>query len=195
MTGKFASSSTRERLLEAAERLLEAHGTHGTGIQQIRTEAGVSHGSLYHAFPGGKDELVAASIERSGIRMAQNLDVLFDTSPLPDACEAIFLATAVRLEEQQFERGCGVGTPASDGHNIESIRVVAARAFELAGDRISGAARRAGMANELASTLAVNIMSLYQGAVLVAATQQSRQPLDAAAQVARSLAEQSLAVI
>lgn len=191
---KFASFSTRERLLEAAERLLAAAGTHGTGIQQVRTEAGVSHGSLYHAFPGGKEELVTASIERSGVRMVQNLDVLFETRPLPEACEAAFIATAARLEDQHFERGCELGTPASDGHNIEAVRVVAARAFELLVDRITSAGRLAGMTDEVASALAVNIVSLYQGAILVAVTQRSREPMDAAARLARRIAEQSLPV-
>ena len=38
----------------------------GTGVKQIVAEAGAPFGSLYHFFPGGKEELGAETIRRSG---------------------------------------------------------------------------------------------------------------------------------
>ena len=38
----------------------------GTGVKQILAEAGAPFGSLYHFFPGGKSELGAETVRRSG---------------------------------------------------------------------------------------------------------------------------------
>ena len=47
-------------------RLFQRQGFTGTGIKQILTEADAPFSSLYHFFPGGKDELGAESIRLVG---------------------------------------------------------------------------------------------------------------------------------
>jgi AcrR family transcriptional regulator len=44
-------ATTRERLLEAAATVFLAHGFTAASMDQVRQEAGVSNGSLYHHFP------------------------------------------------------------------------------------------------------------------------------------------------
>jgi AcrR family transcriptional regulator len=51
---------TKERLLKAGAQLFGRQGLAGTGIKQILAEAGAPFSSLYHHFPGGKEELAAA---------------------------------------------------------------------------------------------------------------------------------------
>ncbi|MGE0044440.1 MAG: TetR/AcrR family transcriptional regulator [Hyphomonadaceae bacterium] len=53
---------TRERLIEAAKALFQARGYHGVGLAEILAAADAPKGSLYHHFPGGKDELAAAAV-------------------------------------------------------------------------------------------------------------------------------------
>lgn len=53
---------TRERLIRAAVDLFEAHGYHGTGVNDILAAAKAPKGSLYHHFPGGKEELAIAGL-------------------------------------------------------------------------------------------------------------------------------------
>ena len=59
-------NDTRDRLVQASAALLQRQGLTGTGIKQILAEAGAPFSSLYHHFPGGKDELAAAAIRRVG---------------------------------------------------------------------------------------------------------------------------------
>lgn len=50
----------RQALLDAALARFARDGVASTSLDAIRRDAGVSVGSLYHAFPGGKVELTAA---------------------------------------------------------------------------------------------------------------------------------------
>ena len=51
--------------------LLERQGYYGTGLNQIVQQSGAPKGSLYHYFPGGKEELAAAAITDQGKRIAE----------------------------------------------------------------------------------------------------------------------------
>ncbi|MFD6751779.1 TetR/AcrR family transcriptional regulator, partial [Streptomyces anthocyanicus] len=57
------ASTTRDRLLDAAAGLFYREGV-GIGVEALCREAGVSKRSMYQLF-GSKDEVLAASLERS----------------------------------------------------------------------------------------------------------------------------------
>ena len=48
---------TKQRILYAAAELFRRRGYSGTGLKQISEESRAPFGSLYHHFPGGKEEL------------------------------------------------------------------------------------------------------------------------------------------
>lgn len=54
------STSRREDLIEAAERLFRTRGFHASGIDAVLTEAGVSRMTLYNHFRSKEDLIVAA---------------------------------------------------------------------------------------------------------------------------------------
>jgi TetR/AcrR family transcriptional regulator, lmrAB and yxaGH operons repressor len=53
---------TRERLVRAGVELFQAKGYHGVGINEILEAAAAPKGSFYHHFPGGKEQLAAATL-------------------------------------------------------------------------------------------------------------------------------------
>ncbi len=53
-------AATRERIVEAAAELVLARGVGGTSLDDIRAGTATSKSQLFHYFPGGKSELVAA---------------------------------------------------------------------------------------------------------------------------------------
>ena len=59
-------AGTKERLLDSSAELLRRQGYAGTGIKQILAGAQAPFGSLYHFFPGGKEQLGAETIRTSG---------------------------------------------------------------------------------------------------------------------------------
>ena len=82
-------AATRDRIVEASAELFRKQGYAATGIKQIVTEAQAPFGSLYHFFPGGKEQLGAESIRVSGALYELLIPAVFD--PAPD------LVTGVRL--------------------------------------------------------------------------------------------------
>src|SRR5262245_441557 len=54
---------TREKILESARRLFNRNGYSGVSIDEIMTEAGLTHGGFYRHF-SGKDELYAAAVRQ-----------------------------------------------------------------------------------------------------------------------------------
>jgi TetR/AcrR family transcriptional regulator, transcriptional repressor for nem operon len=54
---------TREKILESARRLFNRDGYSGVSIDEIMTEAGLTHGGFYRHF-SGKDELYAAAVRQ-----------------------------------------------------------------------------------------------------------------------------------
>src|SRR5499427_6592698 len=54
---------TREKILESARRLFNRKGYAGVSIEEIMTDAGLTHGGFYRHFHG-KDELYAAAVRQ-----------------------------------------------------------------------------------------------------------------------------------
>jgi AcrR family transcriptional regulator len=55
---------TRGDLLDAARTVFERHGFHRASLDEIAEEAGYTKGAVYSHFPGGKDELFLAVLDR-----------------------------------------------------------------------------------------------------------------------------------
>jgi AcrR family transcriptional regulator len=53
-------TATRARIIEATADLLLAHGTAATSLDDIRAKTRVSKSQLFHYFPAGKTDLIAA---------------------------------------------------------------------------------------------------------------------------------------
>ncbi len=72
-------TDTRQRLVTAGADLFRHQGYAGTGVKQIVTAAQAPFGSMYHHFPGGKED----SAPRHPLRRALRLlaEVVLDPAP------------------------------------------------------------------------------------------------------------------
>ena len=59
-------AGTRERIVDSSAELFRRQGYTGTGVKQIVAAASAPFGSLYHFFPGGKEQLGEEVIRWSG---------------------------------------------------------------------------------------------------------------------------------
>jgi AcrR family transcriptional regulator len=78
----MSGADTAELIRRAAVRLFLVQGYAGLSMQQVRREAGVSNGSLYHQFPS--KAILVGSLMSDGMRQCQEL--IIDT--LDDAATA-----------------------------------------------------------------------------------------------------------
>ena len=57
------TSDARNRMIAGAARLLARRGLQATSFSTVLAATGAPRGSIYHHFPGGKDELVVAALD------------------------------------------------------------------------------------------------------------------------------------
>jgi len=173
----MASTETHDRLLDATEMLLARHGYQGTGVNAVLAASGVRNGSLYHHFPAGKDELVVASITRTGEQTAALIAETMKRGP-ESATRAIFNHLASRLEDDEFDAGCRIATPLADAAgDVDSVRAAAAGAFAQWTDAIADGLVEHGWARKPARATAEAVICLFEGAILLGLAQRSRHAL------------------
>jgi TetR/AcrR family transcriptional repressor of lmrAB and yxaGH operons len=187
-TGDAApAKTTRDRLLDATEELVARHGYEGTGVNTVLAASGVGNGSLYHHFPGGKDELVAASIERTGSVSRDAIAASLEDGP-EAAVRAMFEFTSARLRRDRYEAGCRIATPLADSSpDAEVVRLAAVAAFDSWTDVIADRLVADGWRRASARATSEVLVALLQGALLLARGQQTTRPLDEARDAALDL--------
>lgn len=62
---------SKEEVLDRLVQAFRRHGKEGTSISMLESATGLKRNSLYHLFPGGKDEMAAAVIEHATALMLQ----------------------------------------------------------------------------------------------------------------------------
>ena len=125
-------ATTRERMLETTGRLLQQQGYAATGLNQVVAESRAPKGSLYFHFPGGKEQLAAEALERSGSSWAGSLDdVLGSARTTAGAMKRWVRMLAAQLEASDYAAGCPVATVALEAApRSDAISVAAVAAIE-----------------------------------------------------------------
>src|SRR5215470_9801959 len=90
---------TRVRLVESAAELFSRQGYGATGIKAVLAAAAAPYGSLYHFFPGGKQELGAAALAHGGAQYKALLESVYPPGEdVVEATSASFRQAADLLE-------------------------------------------------------------------------------------------------
>lgn len=186
------AAGTRERIRDTTGELFRRQGYTGTGVKQIVEAAGAPFGSLYHHFPGGKEQLGEEVIRWSGGLYGQLFATIAAEAGEPVAAVSAFFAGAGQtLVETGFADACPIATVALEvASTNERMRLATADVFGTWVD--GGAAYFAafGIAPPRARELALAMISALEGAFVLARAARSTEPLDAAgAMVAAAVAE------
>ena len=178
--------STRDRIIDASAALFRRQGYSATGVKQIVTAAQAPFGSVYHFFPGGKEQLGAEAIRHSGALYEQLIPAVFD--PAPDVVTAtrwFFAGAAAQLVETGYEDACPIATMALEvSSSSEPLREACAEVFE---SWIEAGARRfeaAGIGAEKARELTIAMIAALEGAFVLARALRSTEPLELAGALA-----------
>jgi AcrR family transcriptional regulator len=180
------AAATRDRIMDATAELFRRQGYTGTGIKQIVVDASAPFGSIYHFFPGGKEQLGAEVIRRSGQLYLE----LFITIPAgaPDVesgLVAFFTGAAEHLEETDFADACPIATVALEvASSSETLRIATADVFTTWIDAATEYVVLDGVARPQARALAFTVLSLLEGAFLFSRALKSTEPMRVAGQAA-----------
>ncbi|HEY1687285.1 MAG TPA: TetR/AcrR family transcriptional regulator [Solirubrobacteraceae bacterium] len=189
-----AALGTRERIVGSSAELFQRQGYSGTGVKQIVEAANAPFGSLYHFFPGGKQELGAETIRTSGRLYTQ----LFAGIALqaPDVLTAVgefFTGAAQTLQETDYVEGCSIATVALEvASTNEVLREATAEVFSEWIEGASSYLQTGGLSEERARALALSMLSLLEGAFVFCRSLRSVEPLLAAGESAVALTRAAL---
>jgi AcrR family transcriptional regulator len=177
--------ATRARIVESAAELILAAGVGGTGLDGICTETATSKSQLFHYFPRGKSELVGAiaSFQADRVLAAQEpyLSRLATWDDWREWRDAV-----IDHYGSQPHWGCPIGALASEltGTDPERAAEVAAHMerwrghLEVGVTRLRDAGELSPDADPRALSLAV--FASLQGGLLLIASAESIEPLEAA---------------
>jgi TetR/AcrR family transcriptional repressor of lmrAB and yxaGH operons len=182
---------SRERLLDSAVDLLQRQGYHGTGLNELLERSEAPRGSLYHYFPGGKEQIGAEAIARAGEQVAAAVaHLLRAKASVADAVEALAGLLAAGLEASDFERGCPVATTALEvTPGSEPIRAAVQASFESWLAPLRERLEAAGFDRLQAARRADLAIATLEGALVLARARRNADVLRDSARQLRALLE------
>ena len=171
----------RDRLIDATADLLHRQGYVATGLTEVTDDSGAPKGSLYFHFPGGKQQLGAAALERSTQRMLDTIEAAVAASPPgdgPGAVQSLIATLSSRLQASDFQRGCPVATTALEtSATSPPLREAAQKAFVGWLQALRLALQADGRDPAIAEEQALFALSAIEGALLLARAARSTRPL------------------
>lgn len=171
-------STTRERMIRSAAKLMRRQGYAATGWRQVVADSATPWGSQAHFFPGGKEELTAAALSSSGAAYERLLrDALRDFAPA-EAVSAWLELAAAELQRSGWADGCPIATVALEtAHRSDALGSACNQALTSWRAAIADALVRRGLAAGEADSLAVLIVSAIEGALVLARSARNAEPL------------------
>jgi len=173
------ATGTRERIVQRSAELFRRQGFTGTGVKQIVEEASAPFGSLYHFFPGGKQQLGEEVIRSSGALYGELIDLFFTPRAEPvSATRRFFAAAADTLAQTAYADACPIATVALEVSSTnEPLRRACADVFDGWIEKASARLRAYGVPRRRARELAVTLLASLEGAFVLARALRSTEPL------------------
>ncbi|MBT2469103.1 TetR/AcrR family transcriptional regulator [Streptomyces sp. ISL-66] len=177
-TAKTAEG-TRDRLVRTASRLMQRGGYENTPVKQLVREAEATLGSLYHFFPGGKQELAVAAIHYGDEEFTELIRGGLRAHADPAlAVEAVAVLLADALAASDWRDGCPVTTTALETvGRIPELQTACAGAFAHWQELVAAKLLASGHPEQEARDLAATVINTLEGAETSAQVTQSRTPL------------------
>jgi TetR/AcrR family transcriptional regulator, lmrAB and yxaGH operons repressor len=179
--------SSRDRIIEATGELLELQGYHGTGLNQILQTSHAPKGSLYHHFPGGKDELTVTALQEAGGVVLSSINgALEGDEPgwkvIPDFIGRI----AAGVVESGFRAGGPVTAVALETASTNPvIRDVCSRVYLTWREAFARRLERDGFSPPESNRLAQMIVAGIEGGIVLSRCDRDPEPLRAVAEQMR----------
>jgi AcrR family transcriptional regulator len=189
--------STKDRILDTTTDLFRRYGYNGTGLKQIVANANAPFGSIYHFFPGGKEQLGEETTRRAGRMYGELVAAVFDAAPDPvTGTSDVFTGAAEVLRETDYLDPCPVATVALEVASAnDRLRQATADVFE---SWIDGATERyaaAGIAEARAREIGIALIGALEGAFVLGRALRSTEPLEIAGRAVTALVREELSTL
>ncbi|MFM8884670.1 MAG: TetR/AcrR family transcriptional regulator [Solirubrobacterales bacterium] len=173
------SSQTRDKMITGAAGVLAQRGLQGTSFTEVLEVTGAPRGSIYHHFPGGKDEMIGEAIGVLGGSVAARIRAIEATRPEQVSDEFTEgwreFARATDLKAVCAISAATVGA----GADAQGLLPAVAAAFASWRGALAEAYADTGVSEADSRRLALTTVAALEGALILARAEQSVEPFDA----------------
>lgn len=183
------ASRTRERMIVSAALLMRERGARATSIDDVLRHSGAPRGSVYHHFPGGRDELLREATRYAGEVVGHRLAAVSAGDPLA-AFDAFLDGYRKALLASGFRPGCPVLAVAIEAREDDGgVQAEAGEVFRGWTAALAAAFADDGIPADRAEQLAVLAIAAAEGAIALSRAQRDVAPLDRVRAELRALLE------
>jgi TetR/AcrR family transcriptional regulator, lmrAB and yxaGH operons repressor len=174
------ASDSRDRMVRAAVELFRERGYAATSFGDVLARSGAPRGSIYHHFPGGKEELAAEALRRYTRASVRALRSVAESGSAVETVRAFVLASRDALVASDYRQSCPIAGVALDlmpADNALAGQVT--EAFAQWREVLRGALERDGVPAVRAAGLASLVVAAAEGALLLGRADRSPVPIEA----------------
>jgi len=135
--------NVREEMIKGAIGLLAERGVQGTSFAVVTEATSTPRGSIYHHFPGGKNELIEKAVDSIGTLVATLIDAVNAATPA-EVVEVFFESWRAALRANNFDGNCAVANTVIGAGDGDSLRVASQRVFKKWHSSLTSAFIRSG---------------------------------------------------
>ncbi len=176
------ATDTRTRILEATAELYRRQGMAATGLKQIAAASNAPFGSIYHHFPGGKEQISEEVIHAEGVRYGLLVaDQLGTVTDIVDGLPDIFASAAALLVDLDYAEACSIETIALEvASTNERLRLATETVFTGWIDGLTQWFAGTGLPDDECRSLAMSCLTSLEGAFVLCRSLRSTEPMIAA---------------
>lgn len=168
---------TREDVIPEIRDVFRRRGYDGASLTAIADATGLGRASLYHHFPGGKDEMAAAALDDVAAMVDGRLIAALRQGDKPPVKRLTAMAEELAVFHQGGKAACLCGVLALTAPALQT-RVQAIFGRWL--DALAALAEEAGRSRSRARDAAEEALARVEGALILSAAQDSTKPFQRA---------------
>ena len=163
-------------MIEGALSLLAKQGLQATSFSEVLKLTNAPRGSIYHHFPGGKEQLVAEALKLSEKRTAASIAALNSSKP-EEIVQGFLGLWRYLLKTYDFAVGCSA-VAVTVATNSPELLERSESIFETWQTVLTDKFVNAGLPQRLAADFATTLIAASEGAVVMSRSAKSIEPFE-----------------
>jgi AcrR family transcriptional regulator len=169
---------SREKMIRAAQELLSERGYAGTSFGDVIERSGAPRGSIYHHFPGGKQQLVTEAVQRYAATVLAAIAKADEAGSSVDTVRVFVDWVRRGLRASDFRLGCAIAGVVLDATPSDvELLTLTSEAFRSWRVKLASAFRRDGATDAQARRLATFVVASVEGAMILARAERDVTPV------------------
>jgi AcrR family transcriptional regulator len=173
-----AEQGPRERMIVSTALLVRERGARATSIDAVLEHSGAPRGSVYHHFPGGREQLLREATDYAGEYVARRLERTAAEDPL-GAIDLLFDEYRANLIATDFRAGCPIVAVAIEsGEDGPDLRDAVVGVFDRWRRILARGFSARGIDTARSNELALQAVAGFEGALVLSRAYRDPGPLD-----------------